>query len=278
MTPGRFIVLFGNTQRFYLDHGVGAGDVIGDSPLARWLLVWDDAGDTAPLGVQLARLVHSARVELFELDATSVGGDVLRFHAGLNGLMQPVLWQGHLYTPYPVQVTGFARTHDGPMPRPTLRAANIDGSLGALIREFRGLKGATLRRKRTLARYLDAANFADGNPGADPASHMPDDVYSLDRIVGRDSTAVEYELASVLDVQGVMLPRRVVLHSVCMWRYRSTDCGYTGPAVATANDVPTSVLAEDACSHRLSGCRMRAWPGNELPFGGFPGVGVLRNG
>jgi lambda family phage minor tail protein L len=256
-----------------------------DVQLARWLLVFGDepaaegvAPEPSTLAMSLARLRHSAVIELFVVDATSVGGEVMRFHAGVSGTMRPVVWQGETYMPYPVQVGGFAKRGDGSLPRPTAKFANPGGILAALIRNYQGLKGARMTRKRTLARYLDAVNFADGNVHADPSSAYPDDVYTLDRIVTNNRVTVEYELASLIDVQGVMLPRRQVLHSVCLWRYRGAECGYTGPAVAKADDTPTTVPSEDKCSQRLSGCRRRAWPNNELPFGGFPGAGVLRNG
>lgn len=245
---------------------------------ARWLLLQDES-EVQPdsLGVSLAMLTHSAKVELFELDCTIVGGDVLRFHAGVNEHHEPVVWQGQAYMHYPIEMSGFDKTTDGPLPQPVLRASNIEGTLAALLREFRGLKGSKITRKRTLARYLDAANFVDGNAHADPLSHYPDDVYYLDRITNRNRHVVEYRCASPMDVQGVFLPRRVVLHNICMWTYRGADCGYFGPAVADANDVPTAVLANDACGHRLASCRLRQWHSNDLPFGGFPGAGVLRN-
>lgn len=227
--------------------------------------------------IQLAQLEHSAIIELFVLDATSLGGDVLRFHNGTNELGGDVVWRGEVYGRLPVEAEGFARRAEGPLPRPTLRVSNLGGMIGALARAYRGLRGARLIRRRVLAKYLDAANFQGGNPSADPSAGWPDETWEIDRQSQRNRVLVEYELVSLLDVAGVMLPRRQITSSHCPWVYRGPDCGYTGPAAARADDTPTSNLAEDVCGHRLSSCRRRAWPFGELGFGGFPGAGVTRN-
>lgn len=232
----------------------------------------------ANIAIQVHQLAHDAVVELFELDATVVGGTVLYFHNGANQVGGAVVWQGATYARFPIECDGFGASASGPLPRPRLRVANVLGLIGVLIRQYQGLKGAKLTRRRTLAKYLDAVNFPGGvNASADPTSHFTDDVYYLDRQVRRDKLQVEFELASPMDVAGVMLPRRQITHSHCPWLYRGPDCGYTGIAVAKEDDTPTAVLGEDKCGHRLSSCRLRVWPNNELAFGGFPGAGVTRN-
>jgi lambda family phage minor tail protein L len=235
--------------------------------------VWDST-----IGLELAQLTHTAIVELFEIDVSALGGGVHFLHHGSNELLGNVVWQGVTYYRYPVQFRGVERAGDGPMPRPKLTLGNVGGLLGALIREFRGLERAQVTRRRTLAKYLDAANFVGGlNENADPTSHYPDEVWHVDRVAARDDVAVELDLASRLDVQGAMLPARQVLHGTCSWRYRGPECGYTGPPVAKADDTPTLEWSLDGCSHTLRGCRLRVWPDGQLPFGGFPGVGVIRN-
>lgn len=233
---------------------------------------------TAAIAIELAKLQHDAVIEMFELDATPAGGQLTRFHAGTNQLRQNLVWQGNTYVAWPVQAEGFALTAQGSLPRPTLRAANILGLIGAMVLETGGLRGALVRRRRTLARFLDAANFPGGtNPDADPTAEYPTETWRVDRVSQRNKLIVELELASPWDAAGVLLPRRQVLADVCTWAYRGPDCGYTGPAVARADDTPTTDLAQDACGGRLSSCRLRQWPGGELPFGGFPGAGVYRD-
>lgn len=229
------------------------------------------------IAAELQKLEHTAVVELFELDATVLGGAQYYFHAGTNELRAPVVWQGQTYTPFPVQADGFEASHDGPLPRPRLRVANINGLIGAVNRDYRNLQGATLTRRRTLVKFLDAVNFAGGvNPSADPDAGYPDDVWLIDRKSHQDAEFVEYELGSPIDVASVKLPRRQIIARICGWAYRGTECGYTGGPVAKADDTATSNPALDMCGHRLASCRLRFGVGAELPFGGFPGAGQVR--
>lgn len=232
---------------------------------------------TASVAAELAKLSHSAIITLFVFDATPIGGALYRFSPGVNGQEGPIQWQGQVYQPFPIRAEGFEQSSTGPLPRPTVIVSNVFGVIGALNRQYGNLEGAMLTRKRTLARFLDTANFAAGNPDADPAAGYPDDVWIVDRKVSQDKRTCVYELASPADVTGMKLPARQVLSRRCGWTYRSSDCGYTGGAVARADDTPTTVLAEDRCSLSLTGCKKRFGSSPDgLPFGGFPGAGLLR--
>ncbi len=220
-------------------------------------------------------LSQPAPVELFELDLTAFGGPHERFSPQANELGQGVTWQGNLYNLFPIKAEGFEQRSSGTFPRPRLSCSNVLGTLGPLIRQYDNLRGAKLIRRRTLACYLDAVNFLDGNPGADPAAEWPPEVWLIDRTLGRSRMEVMWELCNPLDLAGVMLPGRTVQPDYCPVRYRGSDCGYTGGPVAKRDDSPTSNPAEDQCGHHLSSCRLRFGTA-PLPFGGFPGVGQLR--
>jgi len=223
------------------------------------------------------KLAPGAIVDLFELDATPLGGDVLRWHNGVNALGNDVVWQGNTYTRYPVEATGFMRTGKGTMPRPTIKLANVDGLVGALARELNDLAGAKLTRRRTFVKYLDAVNFSGGvNPQADPLVGFPDEIWFVDRKASENGIFIEFELAAAFDVQGVKLPRRQCIQNVCTWAYRSAECGYTGGPVADKNDAATSNPAQDQCGKRLASCKLRFGQTEPLSFGGFPGVGLIR--
>lgn len=116
------------------------------------------------MGIQqdIRSLDAMALVELFELDATSAGGSIMRFHNGKSGLGTDVVWQGNTYTAFPIEATGFDFSGKGQLPRPNLRVANVTGLLGALVRTYQDLLGCKLTRKRTLAKYLDSANYPIG--------------------------------------------------------------------------------------------------------------------
>lgn len=229
------------------------------------------------LAPDLAKLELPAKIELLVIDATPLGGPVYRFVNQISKVQQPIVWQGNTYTPMPIEASGFEVQSDGPMPRPRLVVSNVLGLIGAAVRQYQRLEGCTLTRKRTLSRYLDAINFPGGiNASADATAHYPDETWYFDRIVARNRTRVEWELVSPLDRPGLQLPRRQIQARTCPFKYRGSECGYTGGAVATAQDVATSDLALDRCSHLISGCKLRFGANAELPFGGFPGAGLVR--
>lgn len=236
------------------------------------------------IATQLAKLNHHAVIELFEVDMRAIdtrpipdADKRLFIHSGMNGLMGPVVWQGQTYMPFPIDFEGFEVGSTGPLPRPTMRVSNVLGLVGALVRDVKGLKGAKVIRRRTLAKYLDGVNFAGGvNPTADPTAQYPDDTWIIDRRGPSNKNVITFELVSPTDVSNTQLPRRQVLEKICIWEYRGPDCGYTGPACAKEDDTPTNKMSEDRCSHRLSGCRLRVHNLGQLPFSGFPGAGLIR--
>lgn len=226
---------------------------------------------------EIQKLEPSAIIELFELDATAFGGDLLRFHAGTNGLVQNLVWQGNTYTAFPVQATGFDYSGNGQLPRPKLQVANITGAISMLVLQYDDMLGAKITRKRTLAKYLDAVNFPGGsNPSADPMAEFADDIFQIDRKVTENRDIVEFELAAAFDVAGVQLPRRQIIQNVCVWKYRGDECGYTGTNYFNANDVSVATAGLDVCGKRLSSCKARFGQYAELPYGSFPSAGLAR--
>jgi lambda family phage minor tail protein L len=215
-------------------------------------------------------------IEMFEIDLNSIGiAEQYYFHNGINEIGNNLVWQGQTYTRLPIEASGFEKNGSGQQPRPTLRVANIDGLIGAVAVANDDLIKAKFIRKRTFMKYLDAVNFVSGNPTADPNIHFDDEIWFIDRKSSSDQRLVEFELVSAFDLQGVQLPRRQCIQNVCTWRYRSAECSYAGAAIADKNDVPTSDINVDDCGKRLNSCRTRFGTG-QLPFGGFPSVGLIR--
>lgn len=116
-------------------------------------------------------------VELFELDATNIGGDYLQFHGYQEA--GTIYWQGKEYSAWPIVASGFART-SSQQPAPTLAVGNVDGSISAMCIYFADMVGAKLTRHTTLGKYLDTANFSEGNPHADPTQEFPLDVWTIE--------------------------------------------------------------------------------------------------
>jgi lambda family phage minor tail protein L len=226
---------------------------------------------------ELQSLAPSAIIELFQLDATSFGGDIYYFHAGTNGLRQNITWQGQEYVAYPIQMSGFEFSAGGQLPRPQMVVSNVTGAITALVLAYNDLLGAKVTRKRTMAKFLDAVNFTGGvNPNADPDAEFNDDIFFIERKTSENNQAVSFELSASFDVQGVKLPRRQIVQNICPWKYRGAECGYTDTNYFDSNDNSVASSSLDVCGKRLSSCEVRFGVNNELPFGGFPAAGLIK--
>jgi lambda family phage minor tail protein L len=156
------------------------------------------------INTDIQTLEAGVRVELFELDATAIGAEFYRFHGYQH--IGPIWWQGQEYSPWPIQASGFEITAQAQQPNPTLLVGNVTGFISALCLGFEDLIGAKLTRRRTLGRYLDAKNFPDGNPEADPDEEFSPDIWYIEQKLGEDKTRVEFALASPINLNNKQLP------------------------------------------------------------------------
>ena len=118
----------------------------------------------------LQEINPGAVIELFtlELNQTLHGSNTIyRFHNGANlNANGEVVWAGNSYQRFPIQCEGFEFTGTGTLPRPIISVSNILGTLTTIMQDVNqttvgnDLNGAKLTRIRTLARFLDAVNFA----------------------------------------------------------------------------------------------------------------------
>ena len=174
----------------------------------------------------LQNINPSSIIELFtlQLDNSLHGATtVYRFHNGSslkdNG---EIVWASNTYQRFPIQAEGFAYTR-GQLPRPTLVVSNALNTITALLLTVNqttagnDLTGATVTRIRTLARYLDAANFpGSSNPFGtpDPTAEFPQEIYKIDRKSSENRETVTFELAAVFDLAGVRAPKRQCTRSI----------------------------------------------------------------
>lgn len=229
-------------------------------------------------------------VTFYELDLTALDGDIQRFHNYDHSI---IYWQGNEYHPWAIEASGFQRTGEQQQPNPSIAVGNIGedaegnkvtGVISALCLAFDDLVGAKLTRKRTFAKYLDAENFADGNPNADPTEHFFDEVWIVSQKERETCEAVSFVLSSPLSMDGVQLPRRQVIANVCGWLtmdrdgfggYRGAGCGYTGTNYFDKDGNPVSDPSDDKCGGRVSDCKKRFGENSPLSFGSFPSADRL---
>ena len=166
----------------------------------------------------------SAIIELFTLQlSTALHGanTIYRFHAGSNlNANGKIVWAGNEYLRFPVQASGFS-FQKGQLPRPKLIISNATGLISSILLSVNetttgnDLTGATVTRIRTLAKFIDAVNFADGtNATADNTAEFPQEIYSVDRKATETRDIVEFELAAPTDLAGVRIPGRQATRSI----------------------------------------------------------------
>ena len=166
----------------------------------------------------------SAIIELFQLKLDSAlhgASTTYYFHAGSNlNANNKIKWKGVEYLRFPIQASGFA-FQKGQLPRPRLIVSNATGLISSILLDVNkvtagnDLTGATVTRIRTLAKFIDADNFADGvNATADPSAEFPKEIYSIDRKSAETRETVEFELAAPTDLAGVRIPKRQATRSI----------------------------------------------------------------
>ena len=241
----------------------------------------------------IQKLEPGGEIRLFEIDGTEYGADYLRFHGhAIPHTSEELLayehsdeelpaksiwWQGEEYAAWPVQIEGISSSSDGTASRPTFAAGNVNGRVTALCLAFEDLLKFKLTVRETLAKYLDAANFPEGNPTADPTQEALE-IWYIDQKTSEDGEAVVWELSSPGEIDNHGLPGRQMT-TLCHWAmtngYRGPDCGYTGAAMFDDEDNPTDDPALDQCKGCLSSCKLRFGENEELGFGGFPAVSLV---
>ena len=237
---------------------------------------------------ELQKIAPSSIIELYELGLVAAlhgSSTVYRFHAGTNmDANGELVWNSNSYQRLPLEMEGFEYTGNGQLPRPKVKVSNILGTMSTLLLTVNAvtanndLAGAKLTRIRTLARYIDGANFPGGtNPYGTPdaTAEFPREIYYISRKSAENRQMVEWECAAAFDLAGVRAPKRQCISSICQWVYRSTECSYTGSNYFDANDNAVGTLAQDVCGKRLSSCKKRFGSTGSLPFGSFPGIGAF---
>ena len=212
---------------------------------------------------EIQTLTPGAKLHVFVLDASAAGGGITRFHAGTNALGTALVWQGNTYQPFPIIASGFEWNGKGVLPRPTVTVANVDGTVGLLVRDLADLCGCTLTRKAFLVKFLDAVNFPSGvNPTADPTCHDDDEIWTIDSKKSENSESITFELVAAFDMGNVRVPGRLMQATICPWVYKGLECAYAG-GLAT-------------CNKTLPDCKTHFGATAALPYGGFPGTALIR--
>ncbi|MFU8927582.1 phage minor tail protein L [Acinetobacter puyangensis] len=267
------------------------------------------------LSSDFQKLYVDGLITLFELDASSLGAGILRFHGHISFSdwqkiytsadqttwtadtslisadkifdigdekfwFRDIIWRGQIFKPIPIQATGFERRTDGKASTPTLSVANnidgVQGAVAAYCLRFDDFAGAKLKVIKTLAKYLDAENFSAGNPSARDESEIQ--IAYVEQKTSSNDDAVVFELSNPVDFEGKKIPLRQITnlcHWACANGYRGEECGYTGAAMFTIKDEPTDDPSQDRCPGRMRSCRKRFGENAPLSHGGYPASSMI---
>lgn len=193
----------------------------------------------------------SSLITLFQVDVSDLGfniglisesakqsqkNTVFRFHNNINLTRNSIFWRNEEYIAAPIQATDFEFNIKGNANIPKLTMTVSDEGIPLLsifkqrLMEFGDIVGAKVIRIRTYARFLDAVNFIDNIPPnnfyPDPNAELPRDIYYIDRKSVENKNFIQYELASLFELDGIQLPGRLVTANNCTFLYRGGGCLY----------------------------------------------------
>ena len=197
--------------------------------------------------------VDSPILDLFEL---TFNGNTFYFHPGLEEDLTTVQFRDsespytiRTYTALPLILDGLEISSSGTTSRPNLTVANVTSDLkNALnISEYNELIGTTITRRQTLQKYLY------GESGdASPPIELNKIRYNIDRVAGENNVSVNFELAVVYDLEGISLPRRIVVGKFCSWVYQGHSLYSKGGCVWNNTSSHKELNSSDtSLSHNL---------------------------
>tara|TARA_R110000824_G_scaffold11986_8_gene52752 strand:+ start:352 stop:1641 length:1290 start_codon:yes stop_codon:yes gene_type:complete len=206
--------------------------------------------------IDLSKLLDTRHIKNLSSEAEQIGfrknlsDSTLRFHNNIKIVNSYIVWQQNTYYPAPLITEGFETSSKGVLPQPTLTISSQSESgidqialLKHEIRKFGDIIGAKVTRRRTFAKYLDRINFGKTRRQKrtgrgylaqelpigyepDPYSELPPDVFYIERKLSENKSAIQYQLSSILDLEGIKIPKRMIVSDKCMWQYRGCGCWY----------------------------------------------------
>lgn len=184
-------------------------------------------------------------LDLFEIKLNDFEG-YFRFHGSKN-LDRDIVFKGNTYIFIPCELSNLEYSSEGKQNRPTITIANINKFITNFIKDRDDLLGKRFYRKKILAKDLDDVNFGGENKNTLGASTFTNfisiDTFIIQKKNSENKEKVEFTLANVLDIDGLVVPSRKVFNDCCQWQYRGAGCnygkldGYTGPKIAVGNVV-----------------------------------------
>jgi lambda family phage minor tail protein L len=150
----------------------------------------------------LQKLTHSALIDLYEIDLNPISYNIIqRFTNESNPDGTNLIWRGNSYIKYPMESSGFEKSKDSIPGNPEIRLSNLGSVVTALVKAYKGLTGAQIRR------YTIFSHNLDGMPGANSLEVQDYQVWSISRN-NRNDLIASFSLKHSLELTGARIPRR----------------------------------------------------------------------
>lgn len=197
--------------------------------------------------------IDDAIIRLFEFKLPNA--TIVRFASGLDDGTQNLYfpqaapdsnnnnkYTAHEYYALPIAMTEIEYSATGPLPRPTLSMANIPVLSRTVLSNNDGMKdevtlkdtldaegiyrnsdliGTRVTVRTTLKKYTFTKQYEQaGVAELEPPIEFPTQTFIIDRVSGENELMVDFEMASPIDVEGVVVPGRVIVGKYCPWKYQ----------------------------------------------------------
>ena len=172
-----------------------------------------------------------AFILLYQLEWVPATGNTaavyLNFHS--QDTDETVVFDGETYEGMPIQIEGIEKHADGAAARPQLIIPNIETifrsnhplksqlvAAGVPDFEINDLLGKRLIHRKTLRKYVKLGSETTPTN----SFQFPKSEYIIDRVASKTPVSITLELASPFELNGVVLPNRIVTGKYCPWVYK----------------------------------------------------------
>lgn len=169
--------------------------------------------------------------------------EVLRYAEYSTNVVYPT-GSGTTYFAAPIKYETVTENMAAEVDQINISFGNVDQSFVHYLEQHDGLRNCKVTIRTVFADLLnDATAFTD-------------DIFYVSSAVMNQTSAM-FSLKSKMDLLSIELPLRRFYREVCQWKFKSSECGYTG--------------GETDCNRTSTRCKALA---NLTRFGGFPGTGA----
>lgn len=158
-----------------------------------------------------------------------------------------IVFGGESYQPFPFQLSELTNSSSGEVPEWQVQIDNTSRAIEQYLQYY----DAYLKKNGVIGNEINMTCYVVN--ALDPAEAILTEYFVLTSF-STDSQWASFKLGAKSPFT-MRFPRRRILQNFCGWKFKSTQCGYTG--------------AGATCDKTLATCKTYS---NSARFGGFPGI------